>query len=132
LEIVNNVLAQPLWGVLTGLVGFLVGQRFNLWRDKRKEFNERSEDLFISLVKHIEGTSNGTHVDAKTRMLIEPYISLLKRKGFRKTIENYNAARNYIDGTYDPVTGNGLSLNESKFKNYRSCARKLLCYLKRR
>lgn len=120
-------------GIVTGGVVVQVINHFlTKDRDLSKVFNERSEDLFISISKHAEGTGSGIHVDDKTRLLITPYISRRKRRGFQKAVENYNSAQNCNDGVYDPVTGGGLTINERKVEHYRSCAEKLLCYLKRR
>jgi hypothetical protein len=87
---------------------------------------------FASLCDHVEGTKRGISIDTKTCLLIEPYISVFKREGFRKAVQSYNYAQNYTDGIYDPITGGGLTINESKVEHYRSCAEKLLSYLKRK
>lgn len=127
-----NVPTHPAFGVVTFLIGLWGGNYFALSRDRRKEFNERSESLFVDLSKHAEGIGAGVQVDAKTRLVIEPYIFPCKRGRFRNAVKDYNDAQNYMNGAYDAVTGGGLTRDEGKFEHYRYCAEKLLHFVKRK
>jgi hypothetical protein len=120
-------------GALGGtIIGAFVGHFLTKDREQAIAFNERSEELFVSISKHVEGTGCGIHIEDKTRLLIEPYIFVCKREGFRQAVKNYNAAQNGANGIYDPVTGSCSEPDKGKVNHYHSCAEKLLSYLKRR
>jgi hypothetical protein len=91
---VQQIITHPFFGVVWGLIGFLIGNRFALNRDKRKEFNNLIEPLRHDLI----GVKN--HPNSKiqeswmiTVALIREKLPIWKRKGFDKAIKNYNKSR---------------------------------------
>jgi len=46
----QQIIKHPFFGFVWGLVGFLIGNRFALNRDKRKEFNNLIEPLRHDLI----------------------------------------------------------------------------------
>jgi hypothetical protein len=93
LEIINSILTQPLWSVLTGLVGFYFGQRFSLWRDRRKEFNELADALFVKLSKERE---NDWAMCCIANIEMETFarrLPIYNRAGFSRCKEEYYKAK---------------------------------------
>jgi len=85
LEIITN----PLFSIFTGLVCFLAGHRFTIGVDKRKEFNEVADELFLFLEK--EQTCIG-NLKVPTELL----ISVQRRSYFLERCKIKNKIDNYI------------------------------------
>jgi hypothetical protein len=93
-DFVQQIINHPLFGVVWGLVGFLIGNRFALNRDKRKEFNNLIEQLrhdLIGVINHPNARIKGSWMI--TVALIREKLSVWKRKGFDKAVENFNKSR---------------------------------------
>ena len=116
--------------ILIFLLGFLIANRLNIGRDRRKEFNELSMQLFIDLNKHIDIGESAIHADTSSWRLIAPYIFICRRFFFRKAVSRYEKAKQNIS-TYNVETG-VVVFDESKVKHHIIHAKKLLKYLKRR
>jgi hypothetical protein len=85
---------HPFFWFVWGLVGFLIGNRFALNRDKRKEFNNLIEPLRHDLI----GVKNYPNSGIKgswmiTVALIREKLPIWKRKGFDKAVENFNKSK---------------------------------------
>jgi len=116
--------------ILVFFLGLFIGNRLNIGRDKRKEFNDLSMQLFIDINKHIALGENGLHANTGGWRLIEPYIPIYKRHSFRRAVNRYEEAQQNI-ATYNTATGIA-TFNKNKVEYHIICAKKLLSYLKRR
>ena len=115
---------------ITLILGIILGNWQAIGRDKRKEFNDLSKNLFIALSNQIKYGAGAASADTKVCLLIEQYIPVYKRARFRKHVHRYENAQQNIS-TYDPTTGIA-KINEENFKHLMSCAKKLFSYVKRR
>jgi hypothetical protein len=91
---VQQIITHPFFGLVWGLIGFLIGNRFALDRDKRKEFNNLIEPLrhdLIGVKNHPNSKIQGSWMI--TVALIREKLPIWKRKGFDKAIKNYNKSR---------------------------------------
>jgi hypothetical protein len=118
------------FSLVSVFVGLLIGNWLAIGRDKRKEFNNISLDLFTSLSRQLEHGRYITPADTAVCLLIEPHIPIYKRGLFRKCVRSYENAQQGIS-TYEPATGT-VTFDEEKLKHLASCAKKLLSYVKRR
>lgn len=112
------------WMLLTFLLGLLVGNRMNLGRDRRKEFNELSKDTYRSLVDRVKGRrTDKVKVDS---IILAHYFGPLRRRRFVKAVEKYDNAE---DGsTYDPETGEN-TLKEEGTEYVVQCANNVAKFL---
>lgn len=90
----QQIITQPFFGLVWGLIGFLIGNRFALDREKRKEFNNLIEPLRHDLM----GVKNNPNSKIRgswmiTVALIRKKLPIWKRKGFDKAVENYNKSK---------------------------------------
>lgn len=115
---------------ITLIIGIIVGNWQAIGRDKRKEFNDLSIDLFTALSNQIKHGRYAVSADTKVCLLIEHYIPVYKRARFRRHVRRYESAQQDIS-TYDPTSG-VATINEENFKHLMSCAKKLFSYVKRR
>jgi hypothetical protein len=91
---VQQIITHPFFGLVWGLIGFLIGNRFALDRDKRKEFNNLIGPLrhdLIGVKNHPNSKIQGSWMI--TVALIREKLPIWKRKGFDKAIKNYNKSR---------------------------------------
>lgn len=118
-------------GLGTFLVGLYFGNTQAIARDRRKEFNELSEEAFVALNKQIEQIKHGLPGQSVgDLLLINSYFPFYKRWLFRRHIEKYKNAQEGLS-TYH--VGNGsVTFNQEKMTQLGSSAKALLCYLKRR
>jgi hypothetical protein len=90
----QQIITHPFFGLVGGLIGFLIGNRFALDRDKRKEFNNLIEPLrhdLIGVKNHPNSKIQGSWMI--TVALIREKLPIWKRKGFDKAVENYNKSK---------------------------------------
>lgn len=90
----QQVITHPFFGLIWGLIGFLIGNRFALDRDKRKEFNKLIEPLrhdFIGVKNNPNSKIQGSWMI--TVALIREKLPIWKRKCFDKAVENYNKSK---------------------------------------
>ncbi|MCX5804169.1 MAG: hypothetical protein NTU69_11680 [Proteobacteria bacterium] len=90
----QQIITHPFFGPILGLIGFLIGNRFALDRDKRKEFNNLIEPLrhdLIGIKNHPNSKIQGGWMI--TVALIREKLPIRKRKGFDKAVENYNKSK---------------------------------------
>lgn len=93
---------------LSASLGFLSGMLLDSWlsigRDKRKEFNDLTKDIYAALNAQIENKSI-VRVPIN-HIFIEPYFSIFKRQSFRDRVSKYTGVPCTF-GAYDPLTGTG-------------------------
>ena len=131
-EILNFAKEYPaILSLATFFVGLYLGNKQAIGRDRRKEFNEISEDAFIALNKQIEQLKAGLPGQRVSDfLLIYNYVPFYKRWLFRRHIERYKKAQQDLS-TYHVETGT-CTYNQEKMAQLTSSAKVLLCYLKRR
>lgn len=83
-------------GLLTFLLGLIVGHRMTLWREQRKEFNEVAARIRVALKSRLKSSRPrfGTFgkIDAIDIEIFEHLPGRWKRWGFRRAWHNYETA----------------------------------------
>jgi hypothetical protein len=83
-----------LLGLATFVIGLYFGNKQAIGRDRRKEFNEISEDAFIALNKQIEQLKVGLPGQCVSDFfLINNYVPFYKRWHFHRHVEIYKKAQ---------------------------------------
>lgn len=115
------------------LIGFLLGNRLAIVRDRRKEWNEITSPVRIALLS----IKNGSFIDLPgdwemTFRLIGEEICLLRRPCLRRAVEEYKKSRSEENqNRYNPETGqveNGAPYKDPEW--IERAAKDLLKYLK--
>lgn len=55
-EILTNIITHPAFSIVAGVIGFLLGHCFSIYRDRRKEFSSAAEafsDAFVSICQRL-------------------------------------------------------------------------------
>jgi hypothetical protein len=102
----QQIIKHPFFGFVWGLIGFLIGNRFALDRDKRKEFNNLIEPLRHDLIcvrNHPSSEIKGCWMITAT--LIREKLPIWKRKGFDRVVENYNKSKSEENRILDHMGG---------------------------
>jgi hypothetical protein len=90
----NNILVTIGVGLITGLIGLIIGHRLAIGRDKRIEFNAIAEPIRIQLLHEKESlkpTSGGPHsVDL---MRLRERLPFWKRGRFDRALQNYQQGK---------------------------------------
>ncbi len=115
---------QAGWTVLSFALGLYLGNRFALFRDKRKEWNDRTEDAYRALKK-------GQLIGSIDAVLIESYLPRWKRKGFAMSLERYYQTWREAQSSYDPAKGM-CSVDPAMNERLDQCTAHLLSFLGRR
>ena len=114
--------------LFTFLVGLIAGNWLSIGRDKRVEFNNLTDDIFVKLTRQIENKGiGGCEVDI---IRIAPYMPIYKRWLFIHHARKYSAAINPAN-IYDPATTT-VNHDPVKLKHLFTCTKNLLHYLRRR
>lgn len=118
-------------GLTTFFIGLYFGNKQAIGRDRRKEFNEISKDVFVTLNKQIEQIKHGLPGECVSDfLLICNYVPFYKRGLFFRHTERYKNAQRGLS-TYHMENGS-VTFNQEKMAQLGSSAKALLCYLKRR
>lgn len=131
-EVVQFIDTRFFVEILLLLVGFILGSWFEIWRDKRKEFNEIADVVNQTLNRELESlkTANGVTKgpsDADFEKL-RRRLYWFNRRGFEKVLKNYQANKSSENWDYN-------ELNEPYYKDTEkiiSSINTLLSYTKRR
>jgi len=83
-----------------GLAGFFFGVRVNLWRDRRKEFNELADPLFIKLSKERKN-QGGCFVASMEFEAFSRRLPIWSRESYNRSIKEYYKAKNENCGIDD-------------------------------
>lgn len=115
--------------LLTAFLGFFVGNKLAIGRDKRKEFNEVAIPIRTSLIRQLEALQAEkqcfVNISTEDRVVLECYISRFKIKGFRKAVAEYKIAQQKYG--YQDRGGQFIICDTS---GYVSATSKLLQYVK--
>lgn len=118
-------------GLATFLVGLYFGHKQAIGRDRRKEFNEVSEEAFIALNKQIEQIKYGSPGECVADfLLIYNHVPFYKRWLFLRHDQRYKNAQQGLS-TYHVEDGS-VTFNQEKMALLGTSAKALLRYLKRR
>ncbi|MBD5779934.1 hypothetical protein IEN85_10580 [Pelagicoccus sp. NFK12] len=112
-----QVIANPAFSLLTGCIGFFFGHRIALSRDKRKEYNEIADRIYLALCKEkerLEAPISGPNED--DFRLFSRHLSLLERKDYEKNYDSYLSTKRG-GNTYIDEFGQQFYLNEVLVKN---------------
>jgi hypothetical protein len=102
----QQIIKHPFFGFVWGLIGFLIGNRFALNRDKRKEFNNLIKPLrhdLIGVRNHPSSGISGSWMITAT--LIREKLPIWKRKGFDRVVEDYNKSKSDVNRIPDHMGG---------------------------
>ncbi len=93
--------------LITGLVGYLIGNRLAIDRDKRREFNDLVDpirrDLFS--VRNCPSSSNLRGAYLITFSLICDKLPFWKRRGFDRAVKNYEKSKSDENRNPDGMGG---------------------------
>ena len=94
LKLLQDIITDPLFGIIWGLVGFFIGNKLAIDRDRRREFNDLINPIRHELlgVKN-HPSSNLTGTWGITLSLICEKLPFWKRKAFDNAIENYKKSK---------------------------------------
>lgn len=120
----ERILEPNIISLITFLLGLFLGHRLSLGRDKRKEFNDLTKDIYLALDFQIK--NRGLAIVPINTIAIEPYFFILKRGCFREDVSRYKKA-NSGTNTYDPSTGQ-VTLNEQAIDDLMQHAKNILHY----
>lgn len=100
--------------LLTFFLGLILGHRFALGRDKRKEFNSAASELEGKVYDFLE-TSNRSYLPTKKELILfAPHLSHFKRKNYLNMVSKlYQSIKSDTDAfQFDPVKGEVVQNNE--------------------
>jgi hypothetical protein len=103
---VQSIIASPYFGVFSGVLGFFLGHRFSIGRDKRKEFNDCADPLFRQLEQERISPSPFKHPTATDFALLRRHLGRGERKNFDRAVTAYfkakqaSVARDSAGGVY--------------------------------
>lgn len=118
--------------LVTFVIGLYVGNKQAIGRDKRKEFNDLSENAFIVLNKQLESLKHGLPgPTVDDFLLISSRIPLYKRWLFRRHVKSYQGAEQDISD-YGLTNGGDGNYDKEALAKLQSAVKALLCYLKPR
>lgn len=92
-------------GLITFVVGLVVGHKTNLSREKRKEWNELTAEQYRSLRIQVESQGKAGGLSGNDFHLIELYMGWFTRRRFRAALERYKRAASKARGPYQVETG---------------------------
>jgi len=128
-----EILTSTFFPLVTLLLGFLIGHRLAIGRDKRKEFNELIKPVRIRLwfIRDYPWPNNmqPSNIDYK---LIHEKLPFWKRRGFDRAIESYEHSKSTYSNKRKPDGMGGFidgASNEDR-KTITHAAEGLLKYLK--
>ncbi|MCM2680623.1 hypothetical protein [Echinimonas agarilytica] len=119
--------------LLTFLVGLVVGHRFALSRDKRKEFNEASVPLFEKLYNGVQSSSTSFFPDNLQLELFSSHVPFHKRYFYKQAVISLTDS---LKADKEAVKWNSDEAEMQLDKGYESqsfkSAEKVMKYLKRK
>jgi hypothetical protein len=131
---VNNIydiITHPIFSVFSGVMGFFLGHRFSLWRDRRKEFNEAAERLFESLLKESQIQQGSFSEDfAVTDYQIEAlrrHLDWWQVSSYDRCVKEYSESQ-----SADNLTHTGLGCDFTDIDRFLKAIDALMAFTKRR
>ena len=118
----NSVLVS----LFTFFLGLLIGNWQAIGRDKRKEFNELTDALFVDLTKRI--SANEVYSGDIDTVRISTYLFFIQRYFFKRNVKQQRDLINQV-GTY--VDGEVI-FDLKKLARIIKYQKRILRYLKRR
>ena len=128
IEDLNDLMKNnSVWlSLFTFFLGLLVGNWQAIGRDKRKEFNELTDVLFVDLTERT--SANEVFSGAIDTVRISTYLFFIQRYFFQRNVKKQRELINKV-GTY--VDGEVI-FDLVKLKQVIKCQKRILCYLRRR
>lgn len=118
-------------GLVTFFLGLAIGNKQAIGRDRRKEFNEVSQEAFVALSKQLKAIEAGHQGEAiGDLVLVESYIPFYMRALFRMYVRRYRAALQGVS-TYNFATST-VTVDPAKLKHLAACTRHLYFFVRRR
>lgn len=117
------------FSLISALVGYLVGNRLAIDRDKRREFNDLIDPIrreLMGVKKH--PTSNLTGTWGITLSLISEKLPFWKREAFNNAVENYKKSKNSENINMNVDGMGGWSYKDTEWIVH--CVDNLLTFLK--
>ena len=106
-----------IFGFITFLVGGLLGNRYAIGRDRRKEFNEVADEIALSLIKKKEGAVQKLIWSGPTNDQLENLkrrSSFFKRKSVKRACTQYINAITNLDNQKSGSGGQPFYKNSDK------------------
>ena len=117
------------FSLISALVGYLVGNRLAIDRDKRREFNDLIDPISRELMvvkKHPTSNLKGTW--GITLSLISEKLPFWKREAFNNAVENYKKSKNSENINMNVDGMGGWSYKDTEWIVH--CVDNLLTFLK--
>jgi hypothetical protein len=111
-KLFQQIIENPAFGFVWGLVGYLIGNRFAIDRDRRKEFNSLIDPVrhdLLGMRNHPGSSIKGAWMI--TFKLIREKLPLWDRKGFDRAVENYKKSKG--DGNRIPDGAGGFNYKDT-------------------
>ena len=111
-------------------VGWLLGHRLAVGRDRRQEFNCMTNPIYSAAMNQIGRSSKHIEIECDQWHIVEIYIPVCQRWLFRRRLRDYNQSYENLC-KYDPDSG-VVTFDEAIVESHRKAAKRLLKYLKPR
>lgn len=118
MDLFLNIISHPAFGIVYGLVGFLIGNYFALFRDRRKESISDLKNFRSIIAKEISGFNNKSSIfrpgdkgrldDIYASILVfKPSLSRNKQKVLLKLWDEYKKHEElYLASLYNEIIKN--------------------------
>jgi len=126
-KFIKQIINDPTFGFIWGLIGFLIGNRLSIDRDRRREFNNLIDPIRRDLVGGIYLPGSSKYKSwMMTFPLIREKLSFWKKRGLDRAVENYT--KSIGDENRESDGGGGFNYKNKEIID--QAAKEILKFLK--